>query len=371
MLLLKEFILNNENWEELLSNAPYYLKISRDEGYIMFKYNQLSSDFINPIVREARGIIFREADWTCVCHPFDKFGNYGESYCPEINWDNCSVQEKIDGSLMKVWYDNGWHISTNGLIDAFKAPLECADKNLDSYGKLFLYCLNKMGIDEHKLFNSLDRHFCYMFEMISPYNRVVIDYKEHKLYYLGCRNMVSDKEHTPFELNIFKGEFPSPKIYNLHTLKEVQEAAKALPWDEEGYVVCDNNFNRVKIKSPEYVLAHKSRTNGNVSVLRLIELIITNETTEFLIYASDYIEKINMLENSMNNFKNKVRNAIAEIDPEKYESRKDFAEKVKTYPSYLQGFIFRYDKLEDTFARLVPSQWKKILETEGVFKNED
>lgn len=368
---LLDFIKSHENWEELLTKDPYNIKISRDEGYIMFKYNQLSSDFTNSRVRECRGIIFREADWKCVCHPFDKFGNYGESYCPEINWNNCSVQEKIDGSLMKVWYDDAWHISTNGLIDAFKAPLECADKNLDSYGKLFLYCLTKMGINEHKLFSSLDRHFCYMFEMISPYNRVVIDYKEHKLYYLGCRSMVSDKEHAPFELNIFKDEFPSPKIYNLHTLKEVQEAAKALPWDEEGYVVCDNNFNRVKIKSPEYVLAHKSRTNGNVSVLRLIDLILTNETTEFLIYASDYTEKINMLENGINNFKNKVRNAIAEIDPEKYESRKNFAEKVKTYPSYLQGFIFRYDSLEDTFARLVPSQWKKILETEGVLKNED
>ena len=57
---------------------------------------------------------------------------------------------------MKVWYNKGWNISTNGLIDALKAPLECADAELDSYGKLFLYCLNRMGINEHDFFNELD-----------------------------------------------------------------------------------------------------------------------------------------------------------------------------------------------------------------------
>ena len=122
-LELREFILSHDNWEELLTAEPYYLKISRDDEYIMFKYNQVFSDFNIPLVREARGIIFRESDWECVCHPFDKFGNYGESYCPEIDWKTTSVQEKVDGSLIKFWYDNGWHISTNGTIDAFKANL--------------------------------------------------------------------------------------------------------------------------------------------------------------------------------------------------------------------------------------------------------
>ena len=70
---LRDFILSHENWEELLVAEPYNLKISRDDGYVLFKYNQVFSDFNIPLVREARGIIFRESDWECVCHPFDKF----------------------------------------------------------------------------------------------------------------------------------------------------------------------------------------------------------------------------------------------------------------------------------------------------------
>ena len=96
----------------------------------MFKYNQIESDFEYQLVREARGIILREKVWKVVCRPFDKFFNYGEQFSDVrlIDWEHVYVQQKVDGSLIKIWYDFGrWHISTNGSIDAFKA--ECGDTN--------------------------------------------------------------------------------------------------------------------------------------------------------------------------------------------------------------------------------------------------
>ena len=365
-LKLLEFIKAHENWEELLTRDPYNLKINRDGDYIIFKYNQLCSDFNLPEVQEARGIIFRESNWKCVCHPFNKFGNYGESYCPEIDWSTASVQEKVDGSLMKVWYDENWHISTNGTIDAFKASLECANKHLTSYGDLFLYCLTAMKIDKFNFFAELDRNFCYMFEMVSPYNRVVIEYTEPRLYYLGLRSVVSGKEHSPDELNYFGNEFPVPKRYPLHTLKEVQEAANALPWNEEGYVVCDAKFNRVKIKSPEYVLAHHGRTNGNISTSRLLEIILNNEVDEFLIYADEYKDKINNLIAAMEIFKAQVKLEIVNISPDLYASRKEYAGVVKRYPSYMQYFLFKHENVDEEFKKMGISDWKKILSERGV-----
>ena len=367
MLYLLEFIKSHDNWEELLTRDPYNLKISRDNGYIMFKYNQLSSDFNLPEVQEARGIIFKESNWKCVCHPFNKFGNYGESYCPEIDWSTASVQEKVDGSLMKVWFDDkdGWYISTNGTINAFKAPLECANKDITSYGELFLHCLRSMNIDVN-FFNGLNKCYCFMFEMVSPYNRVVIEYTEPKLYYLGLRDMVSDLEYSPDNRPYFGNKFPTPKRYPLHTLKEVQEAANALPWNEEGYVVCDANFNRVKIKSPEYVLAHHGRTNGNISTSRLLEIILNNEVDEFLIYATDYTEKINSLIAAMEIFKTQVKLTIVNISPDLYTSRKEYAEVVKKYPSYMQYFLFKHENVDEEFKKMSISGWKKILTERGV-----
>ena len=114
-----EYCATHDDWENELAAAPYYLKIKYDGCYVMFSYNQLASDFNNELVREARGIIFRTGEWEYpVCWAFDKFGNYGESYVPEIDWPTAMVTEKIDGSLIKVWWDGYWHISTNGTIDA-------------------------------------------------------------------------------------------------------------------------------------------------------------------------------------------------------------------------------------------------------------
>jgi len=49
-LNLTKFIRENSNWEELISKDPHNIKVSRDSGYIMFKYNQITSDFNLPIV---------------------------------------------------------------------------------------------------------------------------------------------------------------------------------------------------------------------------------------------------------------------------------------------------------------------------------
>lgn len=339
-LELRNFILSHENWEELLTAEPYHLKISRDDGYIVFKYNQVFSDFNIQLVREARGIIFRESDWECVCHPFNKFGNYGESYCPEIDWQTASVQEKIDGSLIKFWYDNGWHISTNGTIDAFKANLN--DVKYQSFGQLVVYAIRNAFTDEHEFFNMLDQKFTYMFELVSPYNRVVIPYQETKLYFLGFRARWSGEEFAP-EHYVFREHFAIPKRYSLHSLNDVQAAASTLPWDDEGYVVCDANFNRVKIKSPSYVMAHYVRNNNTINVERLVRIILDGEQEEFLIYASDYVDELHYVENAMKTIANSSVESMKMLFGASCEfaNRGDYAREVVKYPAYMKDFLFR------------------------------
>ena len=147
MLSVEKFIWENENWRELLQDFPYYLSVVDDEKYFLLKYQQTKSDFNNDIVKECRGIIFNTTTLKPVCVPFFKFGNYGESYADEIDWNTAKVQEKIDGSLIKLWYDNEWHISTNGTIDASNADiLNCV--LYKNFKELFLSCAN---IDVGKL----------------------------------------------------------------------------------------------------------------------------------------------------------------------------------------------------------------------------
>lgn len=356
-LKIRNFILSHDNWEELLQAPPYNLTISRDRGYILFKYSLISSDFHEPIVQEARGIIFKESDWRCVCHAFNKFGNWGESYVKELDWESTKVLEKIDGSLIRLWYDNGWHISTSGTIDAFKAEIN--DLLYPTFGDLFLQSIPGTIID---FCTNLNKNRTYMFELVSPHNRVVIPYESIELYYLGERDMNTGQEYF-----LPEGWKKSPRVFELHNLQDVINAAEKLPWDEEGYVCVDKDFRRCKIKSPSYVTAHYIRNNNVITRKRLIDVILRGETKEFCIYASEYEKTIDEIVETMAEIWNEAEIIQSTFDLFLFKelSRKDYAKEVLKYPKIFHDFLFKnyeseiswYDYTVDWDA----NKWDKIL----------
>lgn len=155
MLKIQRFIKEYPNdFKELLAEKPYFIKTQEDEHFILLKYSQIHSDFSNELVRECRGIILDKKDWSIAKRGFNKFGNYGESYVPEIDWDSAVVQEKLDGSLIAMFwnkYDNKWQIGTNGTINARNASLQLSSDGIENFYDLVLYTLGKMYMKENNI----------------------------------------------------------------------------------------------------------------------------------------------------------------------------------------------------------------------------
>ena len=363
------FCLEHQNWEELLTQEPYNLKISKDGPYVMFKYNQLSSDFNNPIVREARGIIFRKDDFSHpVCWGFNKFGNWGENYVPAIDWSTAFVSEKVDGSLIKVWYDAGnWNISTNGTIDAHKADL--GDVRMSNFGDYFKSTIDYYYPTRSVFLCDLDKDLTYMFELVGPYNRVVVPYDEPAIYFLGARNKYTGEEFNCSKQTsgaLCMGRFKLPAQYSLSSVEDCVKAAELKSWDDEGFVVCDAQFNRVKIKSPAYVMAHYARNNNVINRKHLIQIILSGETEEFLCYAKDYKEELEKVQNLIKAFY-KVGDQIAKSCQRLYDiPRAVYANWVKTLPKIYQDLAFRnYNNVmstKDYTAGWNESKWETYLE---------
>lgn len=356
------FCFEHNNWEHLLTQEPYFLKIKRDDDYIMFSYDQRQSDFSLNLVREARGIIFKQGHWeNPVCWAFDKFGNYGESYVPEIDWSTAFVSEKIDGSLIKLWFDDdNWHVSTNGTINAYKADL-CGLKYAD-FGNYFYSAVLKHYSDFDEFLNRLNKDITYMFELVGPDNRVVIKYKEPEVYFLGARNKYTGQESwctsdNALVLNVT--QLPLPKTYKLNSLDDCIKVAEEFVVDHEGFVVVDDKGNRVKVKSPAYVMAHYLRTNSAINKKHLIRVILQNETEEFLCYADEYEEELLNLKKKMTAFLN-VGNLFAKSCEKAAEllDRSAYASFVKTLPRIYQGLLFsNYNK--PTTAEEFTSVWNE------------
>ena len=288
-LAIHWFIEQHSDWEKLLSEKPYCLIISRDEMFgkklIMFKYNMIDSDLSLKLVQECRGLILDEDTLEPISVPFFKFFNVSETLAAPIDWQTAKTATKIDGSLVKiVRLGTKLLISTNGTIDAFKAPIaEQINCPYKSFGDLAISVLQKKAIAAC----DFEEGWTYMFELVSPFSKIVIPYKETDMYYLGRRNNETFQEEH-FSVDPFHGIFKIPEVYPLKTINDCVDAASKMPWDNEGYVVCDANFNRIKVKSPAYLAVHRLRGEGVMSYARAIELVRMNEVDEVLAYFPEF-----------------------------------------------------------------------------------
>lgn len=340
---LVKFMNENEDWQVKLAAAPYYLDIRFDEidgeCYYLLKYNVILSDMGLRIVQEARGSIFRQNEnneWVCVCYPFDKFFNYGEKYSAinSIDWSTASVQQKVDGSLIKLWWDyDGWVISTNGSIDAFKA-----ERGSTTYGALVEQVINRIP----NFFDKLDHDYTYMFELTSPYNRIVIRYEGINLWYLGRRNISNYKEdNEPLGIE----GILYPQRYPHYSLSDCIAAAHKMGDDEEGYVVCDANFNRIKIKGDEYLMLHKLRGNGPLTITRVIEMWQSDSLDDFIAYYPEFKTFVDEVIRQIRHLIDIANIAFSTIMSHSPATRAEFAQYACTYIGSLKSFLFaRLDK---------------------------
>lgn len=351
MLRIIEFIKNNPDWREILTDKPYCLSINSDGGFTILKYSQIDSDLSLGIVRECRGLII-DSELNPVCVPFFKFGNYGEPYADKIDWTTARVEEKIDGSLIKVWnYCGEWIVSTNGTIFAEKANTNSAGCRYSNYDELFNAAKDKVGLD----LSALNPQYTYMFELCSPFNRVVVPHDEIKLFHIGTRNNTTFQE---IEADI---GLPKPRLYNCGDINDLIKMAAELKYCEEGYVVRDADYRRIKVKSPSYVAVH--HLISGMCDKRVLELIRKNETTEFLTYFPEYQSFINNLLAKIAAFEEYINSAISNQFGGVFASRKDFAAvAVKTkFPAFF--FSWCDGKVK------TPTEWLWTLTNEKVLEN--
>lgn len=181
--------------------------------------------------------------------------------------------------------------------------------------------------------------------LVSPYNKIVVPYNEISIYHIGTRDNITLKEEN-VDIGVHK-----PKQYDLHTLEDCIKATQQMTYDEEGYVVVDDKWNRVKIKSPAYVAVHHLKNNGDVNINSLIELIRTNEIEEFNIYFPEYREYVFKIKDKIEEIINGIEQQLKIIERKIYETQKDFALEVKDLPYCAFYFAWRKQKF------LKPREW--------------
>lgn len=342
MLLLQQY-LQNHSLDEL--KEEFSIIVNQSKKYpelYLFKYDQIKSPLKHPLVQECRGIILNSNpstgnDWSVVSYPFNKFFNLGENIETEklFDWNNYKVYPKLDGSLISLYfYDNKWNIASSGNPDASGS---CTDSNLTFYEAVDYWLPSDLSF--------LNTHFTYIFELVSKYNKNVVIYNNlnYGLYLIGIRN-----NKTLQELDISNLDNQSYFKLNTHFMickelsnKEIYKQVNDLKGHEaEGYILVDKDFNRIKVKSTNYVALHHLKSSW--SLKSLIQIVLNNEIDEVVNYFPEFGADLRKIKDWL-----EVQIQITLFSYLwncKSETKKEFALKINPSASVFKNLLFNaYD----------------------------
>lgn len=212
----------------------------------------------NDVTLACRGLIVDSAG-VVVARPFRKFFNYSEHVDGQLPSDEpVHVTDKLDGSL-GILYPLGdrWAIATRGSFSSDQA----------AHG-------TKVWNERYATTFTPTPGWTYLFEIIYPENRIVVDYGDiDDLVLLGA---VEIRTGRSIPLTEARAGWPGPVVTELeyHTLAD----ALAAPQREnsEGVVIhFTASDQRVKFKSEEYMRLHRIVTG--VSERRIWEALSSGD----------------------------------------------------------------------------------------------
>jgi RNA ligase len=252
----------------------------------------------------------------------------------EIPKESFEVFEKMDGSLGIFFYYGGeFHMATRGSFTS-----EQAIKGME--------IAKRYNYDKKCVIG-----YTYLFEIIYPENRIVVDYgKEERLVLLGVMNRRG--EEFPYEEIVNEGWDIVNRYDGVNDYTKLKEMISN---DAEGYVIRFSGGMRMKIKGTEYVRLHRILTN--FSTKDIWELLKNGEALEPFLERvpdefDDWVKRTTMNLRysfySIDERAGKLHDSFRygkyndkEVEP----TKKEFAEYVKQFPLELSAVMFKmWDK---------------------------
>ncbi len=316
-------------------------------------YDQIEAREQDPLSQQCRGLILREETYDIVACPMFRFFNLEQKEtAAEIDWSTASFEDKLDGTLCISHWDfeqAKWCVGTRSRPEA--------DGNIDesdvTFAKLFDMAVKEMSLGNNiqDLMAAANKDYTYCFELTSPFNRIVCDYKKLSLTLLAVRNNKTLVEESP-EIWITTLNVPIAEKFDFKNINHMIQVVKEWdPKEKEGVVVKDSNFNRIKVKSPAYICYNHLRDSLSTSYRGCVEAILLGKDDDLISMMPDMIA--NRIKRLKPVIAEVLRRTQADYDELKhFEVMKDFALEAqnKLWPGAL--FALKRNKTTDliTFA---------------------
>ena len=269
-----------------------------DTLYVL-NYCQFGSPKLHPIIKECRSLVL-DSNFELVSRSFDRFFNYGESGCTLDLNDEVEFVEKADGSLIGVFqYKGDIYWRTKSLINPDNVQLILpgeVDTEL-SWGSIFDESFSGGGrfIESDGVIDFFKENpdHTLILELCSKHNKVVIDYEVASLKLLSVRNRVTGEYVPQYALDYIANKLNVDQVerFTISTMEDAIELIDRYNQEGslvEGFVVYQNDIPVSKLKNPTYVAAHHLKGEVMPTPRIATDMVIDNETDEFLTLFPEY-----------------------------------------------------------------------------------
>ena len=223
----------------------------------------------NPLNMHFRSVVV-DLEGEIISASFKKFFNWGEKphiTAPPPSLTNAKLMEKLDGSTLIFSRYKGHTVArTRGTVDAHNQENGYeVDYLLDKYAKF------KEALESEKTSNK-----SYIFEWLSPTNRIVLNYgDEPDMVLVGVIFHDDYSMMTQDGLDVLASQLQlrRPRTFKYDSIEDMKAAIEVLR-DQEGVCVYYNNDqNILKVKSAHYLFLHRAKSEVS-SIEKVLDLYI-------------------------------------------------------------------------------------------------
>lgn len=198
------------------------------------------------ITMMCRALVVNNKTGDIVARSFGKFFNYSEE--KHTPTENMRIFDKADGSLGLLFYYEEPNSFTGRWIFTSRGSF-ISDQAVEG---------RKILEELYPNYEDLNRDYTYVFEIIYPENKIVINYgSDRKLIYLSSFR-VDGTEHLDIEGMADMG-FDVIREYHFEKISLEEMRALNIP-NSEGFVILYDNGQRVKVKFEDYLKLHRLST---------------------------------------------------------------------------------------------------------------
>ena len=303
------------NIKNLVKDLPFEsVKEISENSNLKVKYNDdlyllHSNESKTPIQFEANGLILEKSTNNIVCMCDNKMKDFSEDVFNKVKNDTITTMEYCeDGTVIRLYnYQGTWYTATTRCIDATKS-FWSSERTFDSM--FWESCRFNEEFTKEMMLESLDINFTYMFILLHPDNRIVVQHEEQRLMFIKRINNKTQEYDCYIHGFGVQGRFSCPVNIIPVNGNQVKVTCDELNTkyynsNKRGIIIRIKNKNSsVSYKYDFEKYSQVKNIRGNVPLIknRYLELLCNQQELELLkVYYPEYTLLFTMINNSLDN----------------------------------------------------------------------